>query len=996
MLSRRNRTASLAVILLSMLFINAGVSTPSPTYTSPLNPPPLPAIMRDVSLVEDGSYMYPYIPSFRTSADGRVAVSVRELDKVGNGAGWVSFYSFVPEALNQAGQPPFRLSGGGTTPKIFPSTTDVMQIADSSLGMMNGYSAQHHTICDPTVQDVNNPPAAPNPSVCGSDDCYTFYVISPTTNGLGTFLILNSALVKVEVTSPKLQGAHITSVTVLSTKNGPAIPISNDPSEANLLEPMITTDGHLLVGRLQGSAFTWASSTNPRVTGRYNIVYSVGSLTANPAPAPCDVNQWSSFYPIAHAYYDSNMTTNSRYGLADYQIRDAENNPIAETADIEGTYPWIDRMGRNLFFTQISATLFNSDPNNTSTGVTARYTDSCAPGTTCTDPCTIISSTCSTTQPLNSVEESDNTRGLTVAGRWTHGKMVQLDGLMNNIDYGLHVPDPAQRVLNLYKTGPQPQFGSGRFNAGDGNPPDYAENTTITDSFENIFNYVAALRPITLREVTWQINMGKGGDEIPFDDYVNPQAFIVSEMTASTSWTQYAYPSSENSYHSLSLANPATYNDGFNAGFNSPIHLQNAATSVSTQWSIPAYGLVQGSGTPVTARVEPAALGGIKGKGFWLQDGNYVSYSYPASQPQTVETTPWFVSLFVDNRCCTVNDSMARRILTFPDGSYVDIVGENSQLKIGYLVSGSPAQTTMSLANLNLPTTQGWWHLGLQVVPNTQNGGQTDTVGIYVNGYLLKMISPTAAPIFQIVPPSGSNIVCATAGCQVTLGGEDNLGQSSSAFMGWVDEFKVIAQNVDYETACNHAHGTIVGDNSQWGYPTGYPQTGATSETTLLTNFITTQNTTYTTTYPKFTYYGCVVDYTLDASATYMPVYGITTGNLPSGSTAMRDYLHFPEGDNAQLVWDKNRPDSRGNTFCTSCHTDGGGQASSTLSKTFALSEGAVQMYMDPRRQPMNPQRIVYGNIPSGYFNGNSPAETAPFSFDQLVFPDLPRNPPNP
>jgi hypothetical protein len=44
----------------------------------------------------------------------------------------------------------------------------------------------------------------------------------------------------------------------------------------------------------------------------------------------------------------------------------------------------------------------------------------------------------------------------------------------------------------------------------------------------------------------------------------------------------------------------------------------------------------------------------------------------------------------------------------------------------------------------------------------------------------------------------------------------------------------------------------------------------------------------------------------------------------------------------------------------------------------------------------VNPQRIVYGNIPAGYFNGSSPAETAPFDLDKFVFPDLPRNPPIP
>jgi hypothetical protein len=983
MKDRLKRTISFVVVLLSVLFIYAGITPPSPTYTSRVTPPP-PAIMRNVSLVQNAKYMYPYIPSFRTSADGRVAVSVKELK---NSAA-VSFYSFVPEAINHQAMP-FRLAPAATPPTIFPSTTVVVQILDSQLGLPSGYSPQHHTICDPTVQDLNNPPPNPNPYVCnGSDDCYTLWIISPTTNG--TSLVLNSAKVVVEVANPKTAGASIRSVTVSSTINGNAIPIGNpnNPPNSNLLEPMITTDGHLLVGRIQESNLTWTNS-GTQVTGKYNIVYSAGSATGF---APCDVHQWVNFYPIAHAYNDSNMN-GGRYGLADYQLRDPENNLIPETADIEGNYPWIDRKGSNLFFTHVAATLCNAD-SSSSTGVRARYTDNCAPGINCTDPCTISGNNCPTgTQDIDSVEESDNTRGLTVAGRWTHGKMVQLDGLVNNIDYGLHVPISAQRVIPLYQSGTQPQFGSGRFNDPTGNPPDYAENITITDSFENIFNYVATLKPITLREVTWQVNMGKGGDEIPFDDYINPEAFIVSDMTASTSWAQYTYPSSNNHWSSTVVPPNANYADGFTlspGGFNAPIHMQNSATTVSSQWNIPAYGVVtssSGNTTGMTARVEPAALGGIKGKGFWLQDGNYVSYSINPTQPQSVINTPWFISLFVDSRCCTSGgDTTPRRILTFADESYLDIVG-SSKLILGYLLNGQTTTITGALPGpLNLPTPQGWWHMAFQVAP----GGQT--VGVYINGFLWTTIK-TQAPVFQIVPQAG----CPSGGCQVTLGGDPT--DQTAGFTGWVDEFKVIAQNVDYETVCNHAHGTIVGDNSPWGDVTSYPQSPNTaSEGYAINQFLAAQNPSY----PRLNYYGCAVSYLSDASATYTPVFGITQGsqNWPIGASLMRDYLHFPEGYNAQLVYDKPRPNSTGNQFCGSCHVDNGGQFSQTLSNGFALAAGTSQMSIDARRQPMNPQRLVYGNVPAGYFNGQQPtsgtSSSSGIPLDQWVFPDPPRNPPNP
>jgi hypothetical protein len=203
---------------------------------------------------------------------------------------------------------------------------------------------------------------------------------------------------------------------------------------------------------------------------------------------------------------------------------------------------------------------------------------------------------------------------------------------VNNIDYGLGVPDGYQRGVHLYENDGTygVRLGSGRFNqppSYPGLPPSYAGNTTIIDAFENLFTYLPTFRPITLREVVWQLNMGKGGDEIAFDDYIDPNAFIISEMTASSEWRSYQLPDST---HNPVAPPVATYHDGFDytgyTGFTTqPIHLQNAATAATSQWQVPAAGIVtssSGNTSNVTARVEPAALGGIKGKGFWLgQDG---------------------------------------------------------------------------------------------------------------------------------------------------------------------------------------------------------------------------------------------------------------------------------------------------------------------------------------------------------------------------------------
>jgi hypothetical protein len=988
-LERGRVIVSLVVVLLSTLFINAG--PPTTSYTAAVIPPAPINYTRNVALVQSLQYAYNYAPPLRTSADGRVALSVKEIG-TGVNANTVQFYAFVPEAINNAGVP-FSLTSAPVSPApppILPANPPAnpgnpYYFADSKLVPEDTVGTQqHHTICDGTVQDYPypsppypsaNPYASNTNSTCPPGmDCYTLWIITPVDylNGSTYSMTIYGVQVVVQVTNPKTTSAYISNVAIVpnSYKTGPTF-----TGFQNLLEPMVTADGHLIVGRVQGSPLQWTdNSTNPPSTVKsvYNIVYSVAPQTAN----PCDVTQWTNFYPIAHAPYDANM--HGTYGLADYPFRDPENNLIPEQDDIEGTYAWIDRMGRNLFFENVSATLFNTNGGESE----VRYPDACLAGVSCTDP---------------PAEQTDNTRGVTMAGRWTHGKMVQLDALVNNIDYGLEVPNDQQRLVSLYQTSVtnnqpvQVALGSGRSNLGTANPTDYATNTTILDAFENLYTELPMMQPVTLREVVWQLNMGKGGDEIPFDDYINPEAFIISDMTASTTWATPKAP-----YPTFS-----TYNDGFTpaGGFTGPIHLQNSATTVTqalqtaaaaqnaalgytppvpvtAQWNIPAYGLVNNNpNTSGTTRIEPAALGGIKGKGFWLQSGNYASYAIGA-QPQPVVNSPWFVSLFLD---ANYSDSNSHQILAFPDGTQVNLLGLTS-LQIVYGESGQ-YQQTVALPVLAAPLTissPGWWHLAFQVAA----GGTS--VEVFVDGFLLQTVSasptaPTGQTFFQLNPGN------------LTVGG---------GFTGWIDEFKVIAQSVDAETICNHAHGTLAGGNSSspsnWiSIANSYPAI----ESTAITKFLQANNQAAYV-YPK---YVCYADYLSDASAAYL-------SNMPNTLFSVRSPLHFPEGP---LVWTSPRPNSTSNSFCLSCHSDNGSQFSNTLLATIAQLSPQIPgplcgpisgtcsynisapMWQDPRRQPMHPQRLIFGNIPEGFINNQPPqvppsTSQAPSSgtpLDQWVFP---------
>ena len=76
--------------------------------------PQVPAVMRDVSMIQKSAYQYPYMPAFRTSADGRVALSIKELN-----GGSLQFYLFAPEVFNSTNGSqviPFALSAGFPTP----------------------------------------------------------------------------------------------------------------------------------------------------------------------------------------------------------------------------------------------------------------------------------------------------------------------------------------------------------------------------------------------------------------------------------------------------------------------------------------------------------------------------------------------------------------------------------------------------------------------------------------------------------------------------------------------------------------------------------------------------------------------------------------------------------------------------------------------------------------------------------------------------------------
>ncbi len=847
--------------------------------TKPERPEP-PTIRRDVSLIDDDDqYTHPFVPGNRTTMDGRIAMRVQ-----GGPPGTpdlahdISFYLFTPERLAE----PILSGPPGAQILADPAPFDVPfpPALDPSVTRLG-----HHGICDPT-EEFAVPEEHPNPQPCAGDashDCYQFTVINSTSKtALGSQLW--GTPVTVEVENPKTAAARIIRADLGTPVAGAFIPLNNEWTEV-----AVTRDGRLLSGRWGRAPRVWTNPETGEVKLRfYDLAYSVLPDDA----APCDVTKWTQFNPISHAPYDPHMV--GRYGLAAYPFRDAQGDPIADGEDVGGTYPWVDRKGTNVFMTGV--------PGRIAEQSTDDYPRHCVH-----DGCESY------------VENNDWDRGFLVAGLWTHGKFVHLDGLINNLDWAVGDIPAAHYMVDLYRDAAgqdvEVRFGSGRFidsarNSGWDYPPGYSHNDNILDSLMNLFNYERNAMPISPRDVVWIMGTGVGTDEIAFDDYVDPNAFIVSNMDAAITPIYDSKGESLATPHYwngqvrtvvLPIAEPDFYK--LEPKLAEDIHVQNAATSLG--WNVPPYGLVAAN----TGRIEPVALGGIQGKGFWLSGSNAIRYSVPAQQ-RPIEDTDWYAGVFLDPR--TPEDE-SRTVLTFPDDSAIRVAGHSS---VEYVAGGSVVH------QVALPPTTGWVHLAVRL---TQ---QNRSVTLVHDGFPLDQFT-SDSPLFQM---SEGELVAG------------NATGDAAGFRGWIDDLEVLAHDVNPEVACNHAHGTLAridddtiladraDDYPAWAHEevaaaAGLGGSGA--------RFI------------------CHHDYSFD--------YAANLANLPQGTTSVRGAINFPEGPLRAGV---PRPDSSQNPFCHTCH-EANGQGGLSLAALDLHPD--VTTENDPRRQPFQPPRRVFGNIPAGW-----------------------------
>ncbi|MCX4247203.1 hypothetical protein [Paraliomyxa miuraensis] len=851
--------------------------------------PQEPTILRDVAMIDDEvQWTHPFVPGHRTTMDGRVAIRVQGgSDEVSRLNTNLSFFLFVPERIDE----PIVSGPRGARILAEPEPFDVR--FPPALGP-DVFRLGHHAICDPT-QEFEEVGERTNPYTCGANgrsDCYDLVIISSTSPGFGAQLW--GTPVTVEVEQPKTRDARLVDVVLGEPVKGAYLPLTSEWTE-----PAVTVDGRLLTGRLGRVSREWTHpETGQKFIRPYDLAYSVLPSEAE----PCDVTGWTAFHPLSHAPFDPQMV--GTYGLAAYPFRDTEGNPIPDGEDMGGTYPWVDREGANVFMAGVH-------------GRIAEQSEEAFPRRCVHDGCEQLT------------ENIDFDRGYMVAGLWTHGKLVHLDGLINSIDWAVGVTPQAHWMVDLYVdaagTTVPVRFGSGRFieqfrDVGP-YPPGYTHNANILDSLQNLPNWRPQARTVTPRDVVWVMSTGVATDEVAFDELLDPAAIIVSNMQASItqlydgSGRSMAIPHQHNGQVRVLTGAGLLTTYELQPNEVDEIHLQNGATSL--RYEVPAYGRVEAG----TARVEPVALGGVEGRGLWLSGDAAIHYEL-ASQPE-LEVADLTIGIFVDDRAAP---DEARELLRFSDDTGIVLRGDTVIYVRGHDV----------VHEVSLPPSDGWMHLGWQI----DDGHRSVT--LRHDGFALDRFE-TDPPIFAL----GEG--------DLVVGRQDSPW---TGFRGWVDDFVVLAHTVNEEVACNHARGTLV-------------EVGDTAEATLRAN---------AEQYPAWAHaevaeaagvsgsrFACIHDYTAD--------HAVRLDDLPRGTVSLREAINFPEGP---LRFGVPRPDSSGNSFCLGCHTSEGRGG---LGLDALVADPSVPAEHDRRRQPSQPPRRVFGNIPPGWI----PPGSGPGSPDEAT-----------
>lgn len=558
------------------------------------------------------------------------------------------------------------------------------------------------------------------------------------------------------------------------------------PAGPPFFEPSISGDGKLLIVNLglgQGLHYSYNVEGNCSATG-WRDFYPISKM-------PFDPHVYEN-YPIGRAQRRTKYLTPFIKTIVSVPFKDGVGDDIPEGRQIEGAYMWVDRKVRNVFFNAINVVHDNYVGEKNSECVNL-------------DPDCIL--------------DRSPGKGLHVLGTWTKGRMIHIDSVANMFDFGLRPNLQPQDLkvfqMKLYKD----EITTLRPSA-----------MTVIGSPENHLNEYDALSPVAPFDVVWKFSSNnERTGELIFDDYLDQFLFFGTHFMQSTKQRKHG-SGYVNLYKNGYV--PQTENFSTEAGTKANFQLKEVPLLQNISGNDK---MVDGSYADLNfellggARVEPLAMGGVIGKGVFLDGKND---SAALSVHTRISGSAWLLSLWLDPRTL---DQQERVVFGFPD--YTSIAITDTDL-VAKSCNGSVC-LTKKISHVGTGIEIGkFFHLSVKVEslanprtnPNYNFFTYLRRLTFYVNGTQLiekKMYLGSTYKLkyldfgFNDYSRQGFDLYNNKLDGVFSVG-RQNLLNAEKSFHGWIDELRVYKfggiRNDSYPTVpqyfreilCNNALGSMI------------------------------------------------------------------------------------------------------------------------------------------------------------------------------------------
>lgn len=634
--------------------------------------------------------------------------------------------------------------------------------------------------------------------------------------------------------------------------------VNNAPDTVPMFEPSITKDGKLLI---------------------VNIGLGGGLYYSYNKKGACKLSGWQDYKPLSEMPYDPDIYNNYAIGKTQRKngrsipFRDTLGNIIPRGDRVEGAYLWIDREGKNVFFAAVN--MVQDHIKNAQGGAMDH-----AAG-----------------------------KGYHLLGAWSHGKMVHLDGVINMFNFG-HRPtkeinDDFMHEYLVYRGGALTVRPTA---------------STFIGSLENKLNHYDALNPITPFDVSWKMfsNIDRNA-EVIFDDYLMLDTVIHAHMNEATDVLRKGgkrYFIYKNGFRPQK--DHLSGDSGTKSDFQlveRPV-LQNSATmrSTSTGLNIPKKLDLHGG-----ARIENIALGGVYGKGVYLDGVNdFITASVKSNTPRN-----WILSLWIDLRAT----SSQKTLIGFPD---------QSQITIGS--SGLVFKKNNVSKSLDLPIKRNqYFHLGFKI----STEGANRKVVTYYNGTRLGEEISLPAEFLRFKGLATFSI--------------GNPYQLNGGIRGWVDELRLLEfpgafPEFTEELMCNHSLGSLV-----------HVEKGESDSRLMELEAIASEFNLFKD--DKALICEQLELESHDSMNEFADQEGenLCASKIHMNQEAPERCAHKEFYGLRKFQHDQPRPSFSTNGFCLACHEESNNLESMRLG---ALMAGTVERQHDIRRQPLDVVPVLYGCEP--------------------------------